>query len=556
MNWRSRRVRLFTMFGGVAAILLVVPATPALAGEGLSYQNPVTADRPVPVPPTKSCTVTLASDYVTNTSAGAPQPYHGTFTPPAACPGPWAKVVLNWTGQESGRQYDRAGGISFGGAQIFYTSTPEPDPAGITWHAQKDVTEYTSVFTAGQPFTIDVPNYVNAVDTGVMHIAASLTFYQADAQYPAPATPSQVIGLGTRYTSSGSTQMKFPLGTLPSNITKAVLEVYPKGNACEEFWYGGLPGTFVAAHPGAGLCGGGPYREIDASLDGVPAGATIPFPNIFTGGVNPLLWRPIPAVDAFNLLPRDINLTPFAGVLDTGVPHAVTMSITNAQSYWSLTPNLLLYTDPSARTVTGSVVTDTLSGPASVSDSQQTGSQHINYTLSAHHSYEVSGWVQTPAGRVTTTVDTTLGFSNTNVFTLQNYRQQTTDEQSLSTLVSVRGPSGTSTRQVRENDSLSAVDMFALPPSTDFFVLPAHVSLSKDLSVDDTTDGSTVFSSHLANTTAGSGVLSEYYSGQYRLANGTDQQSYAYSDSTGACYQHVIQAAQGQVTTDKLSTSC
>ena len=90
-----------------------------------------------------SCTVALATDYVTNTASGSYQDYRGTFTPPAGCPGPWAKVVLNFTGRESGRQYDRAGDVRFGGARIFFTSTPEPDPDGITWHAQKDVTEYT-----------------------------------------------------------------------------------------------------------------------------------------------------------------------------------------------------------------------------------------------------------------------------------------------------------------------------------------------------------------------------------------------------------------------------
>ncbi|MHB1432919.1 MAG: peptide-N4-asparagine amidase [Streptosporangiaceae bacterium] len=556
MTWLPHGRRRIVIAAAIAVVAAALtPAAPALAGEGLSYQNPVTADMPIATPPTPSCTVTLAADYVTNTSTGAPQNYTGTFNPPAACPGPWAKVVLNWTGQEAGRQYDRAGGIMMGGAQIFFTSTPEPDPAGITWHASKDVTEYTSLFTAGQPFTIDVGNYVSSVDTGVMHIAASLTFYQADAQYPAPVTPSKVIGLGTQYTG-GSGPMSFPLGSLPHNITRATLEVYPKGNACEEFWYAGAPNSFVAAHPSAGLCGGGPYREIDASLDGTPAGATIPFPNIFTGGVNPLIWRPIPAVDAFNLLPRHISLTPFAAQLDQPGPHTVTMSIANAVSYWSLTPNLLIYTDPGVSQVTGGLLTDTLSQPGSVSQTAQTGSQHINYTVTANRSYTVSGWVQTPAGKVTTTVRRSLAFTNTNVLTLQNYRQQTSSDQSIDTTTTVAGPSGTTSHQVNETDQLSAVEMFAQPPGTGFFVLPANVSLSKTVHVTDSANGATTFTSALSNTTSGAGVLSEFDSGQYRLANGTDQQVYSYTDSAGTCYYHKISAAQGQVTTDKLSLSC
>jgi hypothetical protein len=165
-------------------------------------------------------------------------------------------VVLHWTGQEAGRQYDRAGSITLGGAEIFFTSTPEPDPAGITWHAEKDVTEYTSLFTPGQPYTISVPNYLTSLLTGVMHISASVTFYEADAAHPAPRTPDQVIGLGTQYLSGPTQTASFSLANLPRNLTGAVLEVYPKGNACDEFWYGGLPDNFAAAHPSAGLCGG------------------------------------------------------------------------------------------------------------------------------------------------------------------------------------------------------------------------------------------------------------------------------------------------------------
>jgi hypothetical protein len=539
-----------------AAAFLAVPAA-AHAGEGVYYQDPVTANMPVPTPPTPSCTVPLATDYVTNTPSGAAQDYHGSFDPPAGCPGPWAKVVLHFTGREAGRQFDRAGGITMGGAQIFFTSTPEPDPDGITWHAQKDVTEYSALFTPGQPYTISVPNYLNSVDTGVMHIAADLTFYQADAAHPAPDVPAEVIGLGTQNVSDGATVAQFPVSGLPRNITRADLEVYPKGNACDEFWYGGLPDDFVAEHADAGLCGGGPYRELDASLDGTPAGAAIPFPNIFTGGVNPLLWRPIPAVDAFDLLPRSFDLTPFVGSMVDGGAHTVGVSVAHAQSYWGLTPNLLLWTDPHAAHTSGATTQNTLaSNPTALADTQQTGSQSTNYTLTAKRAYTIAGWVDTSAGRVTTTVTRNLDFSNTNVFTLTDFRQQTRNDQELKTVTTTTDASGRHVRTVDEQDPLTAVEMFQQPTSTDFFMLPAHVTQSKLLSETAVDNGATTFTSMLDDSTQGAGMLSEYDSGQYRLANGTDQQDYSYTDSTGACYDHSIKAAQGYVTNDKLSTSC
>jgi hypothetical protein len=551
--WRSAVVAAAVV--STTAFIATGPA--AWAGEGVSYQDPVTADMPVQTPPTASCTVSLATDYVTNSPSGAAQDYHGTFQPPAGCPGPWAKVVLHFTGHEAGRQYDRAGGITVGGAEIFFTSTPEPDPDGITWHAEKDVTEYSSLFTAGQPYTISVPNYLNSLDTGVMHIAADLTFYQADAAHPAPPVPAKVIGLGTQYVSNGATVAQFPVSGLPTNITRAELQVYPKGNACDEFWYGGLPDDFVSAHPDAGLCGGGPYRELDASLDGTPVGASIPFPNIFTGGVNPLLWRPIPAVDAFNLLPRSFDLTPFVGSLVDGASHDVGLSVAHAQSYWGLTPNLLLWTDPHSSQTSGGTTENTLAAnPTQYTDNQQTGSQSTSYTLTAQRRYTIAGWVDTSAGRVSTTVTSSLDFSNTNDFTLINYRQQTWNQQELRTVTTTTDGSGTHVHTVDEQDPLTAVEMFQQPPSTDSFTLPAQVTQAKLLSESRADNGVTTFWSTLSNSTQGAGILSEFNGGQYRLANGTDEQDYSYDDSAGTCYDHSIKAAQGYVTSDRLSRSC
>jgi hypothetical protein len=538
----------------IAAAVAAIVAGAAVADEGVYYQDPVQADMPVAVPPTSSCTVTLATDYVTNGSSGAYQDDNGTFTPPAGCPGPWSKVVLHFSATEAGRQYDRAGQIEVGGAWIFFTSTPEPDPDGIAWHVDKDVTEYSSLFTQSQPFTISMPNYLNSTLTGVMHISVSLTFYETDASHPAPRVPDRVIGLGTQYVSSGD-PADFPVSGLPRNLERAKLEVYPKGNSCDEFWYGGAPDAFANAN---GLCGGGSYRELDASLDGMPAGATLPFPDIFTGGVNPLLWRPLPAVDAYNLPPRTFDLTPFVGALVDGGSHTIGLSVANAQSYWGLEANLLLWQDAGSTQTSGQLTADTLAaGPAATSVTEQSGSGNDVWKTSASRSYSISGWVQTSHGIVTTTIDRSLGFANSNNLVVQNYRQNTTDHQTIDTTTTTTDSAGTRRHEVDETDDLLAQEMFqATPPHSDYWVLPAHVTLSKTLGVDDSWNGTPTFSSALSNTTDGSGVLSEYNDGQYRLANGADRQVFDYEDSTGLCYHHRISAAEGWVKSDQLSTIC
>jgi hypothetical protein len=140
---------------------------------------------------------------------------------------------------------------------------------------------------------------------------------------------------------------------------------------------------------------------------------------------------------------------------------------------------------------------------------------------------------------------------------VQDYRQNTSHTQKLHTAVTTADASGTRRHVVDETDAIVAQDMFQeTPPHSDYWELPAHVSLAKSVSVGDTADGATTFSSSLANTTEGSGMLSEYDDGQYRLANGADRQDYQYSDSTGTCYRHRIAAAQGYVTSDHVDRSC
>ena len=50
-----------------------------------------------------------------------------------------------------------------------------------------------------------------------------------------------------------------------------------------------------------------------------------------TGGIDPLLWRPIPGVQTLNFLPYRVDLTPFAGALSNGQPHQVGVRLLKIQ---------------------------------------------------------------------------------------------------------------------------------------------------------------------------------------------------------------------------------
>ena len=54
-------------------------------------------------------------------------------------------------------------------------------------------------------------------------------------------------------------------------------------------------------------------------VDGIFAGAAFPFPVIYSGGINPVLWRPIVGLHSLNIPPLSFDLTPFVGVMDDGL---------------------------------------------------------------------------------------------------------------------------------------------------------------------------------------------------------------------------------------------
>jgi hypothetical protein len=44
---------------------------------------------------------------------------------------------------------------------------------------------------------------------------------------------------------------------------------------------------------------------------------------IYSGGINPVLWRPIVGLHSLNIPPLSFDLTPFVGVMDDGLPHSI-----------------------------------------------------------------------------------------------------------------------------------------------------------------------------------------------------------------------------------------
>ena len=120
----------------------VAPSTPQ-AGSA----NTVTADPQIARPNTQPCTVQL----FTNLDFADFNPKFFSYTPPANCAGPWAKVVFNadWS-VDAGRQFDRTAEVWIGGTNVYFGTTAEPSKTvERTWHAESDLTDYSPLLTAG-----------------------------------------------------------------------------------------------------------------------------------------------------------------------------------------------------------------------------------------------------------------------------------------------------------------------------------------------------------------------------------------------------------------------
>ena len=354
-------------------------------------------------------------------------PKYFTYTP--SCPGPWSKVVLSADFNiTAGIQFDRTAEVSIGYANVYYGTTREDSPTfAPSWHVQRDLTDYSSLFTATQPGEADLGNLVDSTYTGIIYGTAQLLFYPvstgatapvvADTVYPMPDAPGGAVGL---YTTTDQLTGTF---TLPPNVERAYLDVITQSQSDDEFWYTCVPNDVTAELES---CGNTAFREGEITIDGVPAGVAPVYPWIYTGGIDPDLWEPIPGVQTLNFVPYRVDLSPFAGILSDGEPHTVGLSVYNADSYFLATATLLVYEDHGSASVTGDITSNTLTAAPDPSVDENLsvdsfGDVTGTVTVSSARPFTIAGYVNTSHGRVDITVNQTVNFSNQQTFDINAF---------------------------------------------------------------------------------------------------------------------------------------
>ena len=539
-------------FVAVFALLTVVWSL-ANAQLQIGSSNTAVADPTVPHPNTTPCKVVLFQGF--RFANFNPQSF--PYAPPASCAAPWAKVILEADfSVTKGIQYDRTANIWIGPTNIYFGTTSEPDPNDARhWHVERDLTDYSSIFTVAQTGTVYLFNLFNSTYTGVLHGSATLYFYPLAPNQLAPVTADEVIAF-----SGGATGGTVALDTtgaccqptlqetltLPTNIERLYFDVFAQSQHDDEFWYFCVP-TALANELES--CPNTAFRESEVTIDGTPAGVAPVYPWIFTGGIDPFLWIPIPGVQTLNFKPYRVNLTPFAALLDDGEPHTVALSVFNADNYFSATASLLLYLDHASTQVTGGITENTLTAPSpTITENLHTtkkGNVVGPVDTSSAHNFEISGYVNTSAGPVTTTVAQEITFSNDQVFNVgatideQNVKQNTVIH---STVTTVDG-SGRTVRKVNYNWPLTLdYDLLANPDGT--FTQITSINQYYEVDEEVSLNGQAQYFALERNRVTPADTL--FLNSSFQItgnANQSSAQDYFSSDSTGYCYSRSITAA-------------
>lgn len=367
----------------------------------------------VPRPATTPCVVEL---FPTREFVGD-QPIAFDYAPPKACPGPWAKVVIEADyAVSAGRQYDRTAIIDVGGVNLYFGTTMEPrKDIAPEWRVERDITDYQTHLTRSHKGATLLVNYVDETYTGRLTGKARILFYPATRDVPAQVTAPFVKPLADAPVRLDSDNTKFTSKvTFPANLERLHLDLLTEPQGADEFWYACVDDRFAA--DGKGNCGGGAWREADVWIDGARAGTAPLYPWIYTGGINPYMWFPTPGIQTLNFEPTRLDLTPFVGLLTDGKPHEIAVTIHGLRRYFLVTGTLLGWQDKGSKRVTGALLRNSLGEPTVTVDDARlkaAGDELTGDSLTTQsRDYEIAGYVETSQGRVETRVRSGVRFTN------------------------------------------------------------------------------------------------------------------------------------------------
>lgn len=528
------------------------PFHPIQAAPKVGSPDTATADPPVARPHTRPLRVTLFKDLTF--ADFTPKSFR--FVPPPGGGRRWAKVVLVADYSVTpGRQFDRTAQISIARTNVYFGTTMEPSRnVGPAWHVERDVTDDSALFRAPQSGEAVLGNIVNGTYTGVIKGSAVLLFYPPGRADPPAETPDVVLPLPNK--RGGAAGVSGPKGalserfTFPTNITRAYLDLVTESQGRDEFWYLGVPDALASKLQ---TFGGTAFREAQITVDDRPAGVAPVYPWIYTGGMDPSLWRPIPGLQALSFVPYRVDLTPFAGVLSDGRTHRVGVRVFGGGDSFSVAGALYLYRDPVLKAVHGAVTADTLGADPAPVVSQKIvtrgGATSGPVAVSSARRFTVAGYVLTSRGRVDTRIVQDVGFVSAQQFdissarSVQNLRQTTRVSATTTTRT---GPAIV----VRRRASVYPFSILSVRLDRPDKSASQSMTVRQGYHVTEnvTRNGAPVFSSALSEEVTPTDSARFDAGSKFAGRESRSAQTYSYSDSRGRRYKKTVTAKNGVVT--------
>ncbi|KZV29701.1 hypothetical protein F511_05795 [Dorcoceras hygrometricum] len=423
-----------------------------------------------------------------------------------------------------------------------------------------------------QILAVYMGNLVDSTYTGVYHVNVSLHFYPTEegSGYSAvgfsgmddkfgsgadsilPISRNLPLNDGLWFEIENSTTVVSKVLKIPQNAYKAVLEVYVSYHEKDEFWYGNFPNEYIAANNLTGASGNGPFREVLVGLDNVVIGAVFPFTVIYTGGINPLMWRPITGIGSFDLPSYDIEITPLLGKLLDGNAHEFAFSVTNALNVWYIDANLHIWLDTKSDRTEGKVMEHNTS-PLSLSLlSNFTGLDGL-FITNATRSIISIGWVNSSHGLLTTKSRQGFEYTNTMVIKKNGNLQILNQEIHSNGSVNTNMPSSS----IQSTESLKTYSLYMYLEDVDkgngSYISFSNVSLGIDEREQKASD-SGLSTTKLKNAQKAQGYI--LVKGNLVASGlGSTQQKYHFVGDK-SCYSRDVSSSNYTILHDKESSSC
>ncbi|KUJ19264.1 uncharacterized protein LY89DRAFT_706092 [Mollisia scopiformis] len=375
-------------------------------------------------------------------------PCVGIYFPPENCT--FTTTIFNISVTSKGRQYDRLALLFFGDTEIWRTSTAMPTEEGIYWSYQKEMTVFDALLRTEQKVIFDLSSFYSDLYTGAFNVTLEALYYK-DNYVSGLSPPDRIYPISALASAQNiSSVMSLPDDngtvsiTFPRNVKTATVSILASGNSAEEFWYTNVPSEYVDTFPGnpGWLYGYSPFREVQLLIDGKLTGVSWPFPLLFTGGVDPGLWRPIVGIDAYDLPTFDIDVTPWLSLLCDGRSHDFGLKVvgfdnsaedkieTVGENWW-VTGAVYIWLDDHGNQTLGGNITTNISPPTfsyhPILTSTTTNGTKTNtsfyFSLTAHRTLAISSTIRTSTGSKQVSWKQNLSFSNIQNMTDLAYNQ-------------------------------------------------------------------------------------------------------------------------------------